>query len=76
MNITKDDFEVWKDHPVTKQFMAEMLEDLEMLRDSRIVGDTDQMIRQAHTRNAQMDLINAITSWVPAPLLTNEESQQ
>ncbi len=73
MNITKDDFEVWKDHPVTKQFMIELALDMEILRDMRIVGTHEQMIYMAHRRNAQMEMISKLTSWIPAQL--NEESQ-
>jgi len=72
MNITKDDYEVWKDNHVTKQFMLEILEDLEILRNMRIVGDHEQMIRLAHERNANMLTLGSIISWKPAEL--NEET--
>ncbi len=68
-NITKDDFESWLHNDVTLRFFAEMTEDLEYLKNQRITGDHEQIIRLVHERNQGMDIFENVLTWKPAELI-------
>ena len=67
--IIKEEYLSWLDHPCTKRFMEDMREDLQSYFEERISGSVESMVKQAHERNASIDLIQAILDWKPSEII-------
>ena len=58
--ITKNDFSVWKEDPVTQQFLADVAERLDDERKRYIVGTADEITRVVHARNEAMKIFEEV----------------
>ena len=69
--ISSDSFESWLDNEVTQRFMAEMALNLSDAYREPITGDSDQIIKLAHTRNEAIANFESILNWKPSELESN-----
>lgn len=72
-NITKADFNEWKDSEVTQRFMAYIAEGLRDAHELVITGDTEQIVRLVHARNEAMQIYNEVLEWKPDEIINQEE---
>lgn len=72
--ITKNDYNVWREDPVTMQFLSEVFEKLEDEKARFIIGTPDEILKITYARNEAMTLLTEVLEWQPQELINQEES--
>ena len=70
--ITKNDYNVWREDPVTMKFLSEVYEKLEDEKGRFIIGTPEDIVRIAHARNEAMTILTEVLEWQPQELINQE----